>query len=35
MKYKYKRIQLFGKRIDVPKDILKKVYDQELTIEVI
>ena len=31
MAYKYKRGQLFGKRLDVPKEILDKVYNRTLS----
>lgn len=31
MKYKYKKGQILGKRLDLPKEILSKVYDCSLT----
>lgn len=31
MEYKYKRGQIFGKRLEVPKDILVKVYNNKLS----
>ena len=31
MKYKYERRQLFGKRLNVPKDVLERVYNKYLT----
>jgi hypothetical protein len=33
MNYKYKKNQIFGKRLKVPKDILQKVYSRSLTVE--
>ena len=33
MQYKYSKKQLFGKRLKVPKDILKQVYDCNLSFE--
>ena len=33
MKYKYKKNQIFGKRLKVPKEILEKVYNRKLTFE--
>ena len=32
MDYKYRKGQIFGKRLKVPKFILKKVYDNNLSI---
>ena len=32
MNYKYKRSQLFGKRLNVPKNILRRVYNSTLSI---
>lgn len=33
MNYKYKKYQIFGKRLKVPKDVLLKVYYSELSLE--
>ena len=33
MKYKYKKSQIFGKRLDIPKVILKKVYNSTLDVK--
>ena len=33
MNYKYKKNQIFGKRLKVPKDILEKVYSSTLTFQ--
>ena len=33
MNYKYQRRQLFGKRLNVPKDILYKVYKCTLSFD--
>ena len=33
MNYKYKKYQIFGKRLKVPKDVLSRVYFSELSLE--
>lgn len=33
MNYKYKKGQIFGKRLNVPKDILNKIYNSELSFD--